>query len=248
MTVRCQRGGCRSTRRAIVAPHESGTVELAPTRRRIGPRQPVERARAVEHTKSAYRALEGSGYGTRRFINARGTRTARARTRAPGVRIVSRQVFFTSAPRCAATRPARETVAPRAVTRLGPSEHRGGHRGSGGAHAPGPHLIRRALSGRDVPRQSRHQNKRLWTLTQPWTHRTRPPLLGNLAEEREIPTSVHKPISFLLQKKRTKNTYDDSCRDVRVSSERADSDGTNNTTRVNMPPPANVRRTSRLLL
>jgi hypothetical protein len=59
------------------------------------------------------------------------------------------------------------------------------------------------------------QNKRLWTLTQPWTHRTRPPLLGNLAEEREIPTSVHSPFLF-LQTRRTTNTDDDNRRELRV--------------------------------
>src|SRR5229473_8165721 len=48
--------------------------------------------------------------------------------------------------------------------------------------APGPHLIRRPLSLRHVPRPHREpEQKRLWTLTQPWTHRTRPRLLGNLA-------------------------------------------------------------------
>src|SRR5207245_7961632 len=43
--------------------------------------------------------------------------------------------------------------------------------------------------------------KRLWTLPQPWTHRTRPPLLGNLAEEREIPTSVHSPFPLSSEEK-----------------------------------------------
>ena len=74
---------------------------------------------------------------------------------------------------------------------LGSSEHRGGHRGSGD------------ISSRPSPRPRRPQltvstdTKRLWTLTHPWTHRTRPPLLGNLAEEREIPTSVHSPFLFV---------------------------------------------------
>jgi hypothetical protein len=78
---------------------------------------------------------------------------------------------------------------------LGSSEHRGGHRGSGD------------ISSRPSPRPRRPQltvstdTKRLWTLTHPWTHRTRPPLLGNLAEEREIPTSVHSPSLFLRRNK-----------------------------------------------
>jgi hypothetical protein len=46
--------------------------------------------------------------------------------------------------------------------------------------------------------------KRLWTLPQPWTHRTRPPLLGNLAEKREIPTSVHSP-HFFFRRMKTQN-------------------------------------------
>jgi hypothetical protein len=45
------------------------------------------------------------------------------------------------------------------------------------------------------------RTQRLWTLPQPWTHRTRPPLLGNLAEEREIPTSVHSPFLFPPEEK-----------------------------------------------
>ena len=75
---------------------------------------------------------------------------------------------------------------------------------------------RRAVSIRGPRRSPQFANrtKRLWTLTQPWTHRTRPPLLGNLAEEREIPTSVHSP-SLFLQKRRTKNTYDDDGLDLR---------------------------------
>ncbi len=64
---------------------------------------------------------------------------------------------------------------------------------------PSPH--RHAVSLRDVPPRWHEQNKRLWTLTQPWTHRTRPPLLGNLAEEREIPTSVHSPFLFPSEEK-----------------------------------------------
>src|SRR5260370_32081774 len=51
------------------------------------------------------------------------------------------------------------------------------------------------------PRDGHEQNKRLWTLTQPWTHRTRPPVLGKLAEEREIPTSVHSPFLFPSEEK-----------------------------------------------
>jgi hypothetical protein len=80
--------------------------------------------------------------------------------------------------------------------------------------APGPHLIhsRVSLAVCAVYDNSRTTTKRPWTLPQPWTHRTRPPLLGNLAAEREIPTSVHSPFLF-LQKRRTKNTYDDDCRD-----------------------------------
>ncbi len=61
----------------------------------------------------------------------------------------------------------------------------------------------------------RTTTKRPWTLSQPWTHRTRPPLLGNLAAEREIPTSVHSPF-LLLQKRRTKNADDRDGRDLRV--------------------------------
>ena len=41
---------------------------------------------------------------------------------------------------------------------------------------------------------------RRWTLTQPSTHRTRPPLLGNLAERREIPTSIHSHSLFQKNK------------------------------------------------
>ena len=63
------------------------------------------------------------------------------------------------------------------------------------------------ISSRPSPRPRRPQltvttdTKRLWTLTHPWTHRTRPPLLGNLAEEREIPTSVHSPFLFFRKNK-----------------------------------------------
>ena len=73
----------------------------------------------------------------------------------------------------------------------------------------------------DLPRPSAYATrarspkpKRLWTLPQRWTHRTRPPLLGNLAEEREIPTAP-TALFFFLQKRRTKNTYDDACPDLR---------------------------------
>ena len=54
-------------------------------------------------------------------------------------RLQSRQVFWrrgtsTSEQRRTPTGHAGETVTQRTVTRLGPSEHRGGHRGSGGAN------------------------------------------------------------------------------------------------------------------
>jgi hypothetical protein len=77
---------------------------------------------------------------------------------------------------------------------------------------PSPH--RHAASLRDVPPQRHDQHKRLWTLTQPWTHRTRPPLLGNLAEEREIPTSVHSH-SLFFRRTKTKNNYNDAGPDLR---------------------------------
>ena len=86
--------------------------------------------------------------------------------------------------------------------RIGPSEHRDGH----------PRVWRSKLQaltfnrrGCQLTRAARTgSTKRLWTLPQPWTHRTRPPLLGNLAEEREIPTSAHSHPLFFL-KRRTKN-------------------------------------------
>ena len=60
-------------------------------------------------------------------------------------------------------------------------------------------------AARSVRHDARSPNlKRLWTLTQPWTHRTRPPLLGNLAEEREIPTSAHSH-SLSFRRTKTKN-------------------------------------------
>ena len=79
--------------------------------------------------------------------------------------------------------------------------------------APGPHLRSPPTSAYATSASSR-KPKRPWTLTQPWTHRTRPPLLGNLAEEREIPTSVHSH-SLFLQKHKTKNNYDDAGPDLR---------------------------------
>ena len=84
---------------------------------------------------------------------------------------------------------------------LGPSEHRGGHRGSGGS-APGPHLRppRRQLTR--APRLA--QTKRLWTLTQPWTHRTRPQLLGNLAQNAGFPRASTAILFFLRRRRRTR--------------------------------------------
>jgi hypothetical protein len=74
---------------------------------------------------------------------------------------------------------------------------------------------RRQLTRAARPRST----KRLWTLTQPWTHRTRPPLLGNLAEEREIPTSAHSH-SLFRQKNKTKNNTTTLVQIYAVSGER----------------------------
>src|SRR5207247_1647632 len=66
--------------------------------------------------------------------------------------------------------------------------------------APGPHLVRcgpQRTVKFDAP------TKRLWTLTQLWTQRTRPQLLGNLAEKREIPTSAHSH-SFFFRRTKTR--------------------------------------------
>src|SRR4030095_5095975 len=81
--------------------------------------------------------------------------------------------------------------------------------------APGPHLVPSAYAApRSSPQFAPNRTKRLWTLTQPWTHRTRPPLLGNLAEEREIPTSAHSH-SLLFRRTKTKNNYNDAGPDLR---------------------------------
>jgi len=73
--------------------------------------------------------------------------------------------------------------------------------------APGPHLIRRSAQ-RTPPPRDRSNPGGLWTLTRLWTHRSRPQPLGNLAEEREIPTSVHSPLffSFFQEKIKTGST------------------------------------------
>jgi serine/threonine protein kinase len=47
-----------------------------------------------------------------------------------------------------------------------------------------------------------------WTLTRLWTHRSRPQPLGNLAGEREIPTSVYSPSSLLCFKTRSRPNRD----------------------------------------
>src|SRR5207247_6061088 len=88
--------------------------------------------------------------------------------------------------------------------RLGPSEHRGGHPRVWRSKLQALifHRPRRQLTRAVRPRST----KRLWTLTQPWTHRTRPPLLGNLAEEREIPTSVHSHSLFFRRTRRRTTT------------------------------------------
>jgi hypothetical protein len=84
--------------------------------------------------------------------------------------------------------------------------------------APGPHLIRRRAQL--TPRaRDRSNPKRPWTLTQPWTHRTRPPLLGNLAEEREIPTSAHSH-SLSFRRTKTKNNDPTLVQIYAVSDER----------------------------
>ena len=67
--------------------------------------------------------------------------------------------------------------------------------------APGPHLGLAAVLSLCDARTIAHA-KRLWTLTQPWTHRTRPPLLGNLADEREIPTASTAPFFFSSEEKK----------------------------------------------
>jgi hypothetical protein len=85
---------------------------------------------------------------------------------------------------------------------LGPSEHRGGHRGSGGS-APGPHLIRRSAQLTRLP-PSRPNRGRLWTLPELWTHRTRPQLLGKPAQNAGFPQASTATLFFVYKK--TKNT------------------------------------------
>src|SRR2546427_4851195 len=70
--------------------------------------------------------------------------------------------------------------------------------------APGPHL-RWSRTSAYATRARSPSSKRLWTLPQPWTHRTRPPLLGNLAEEREIPTAP-TAILFFSEEQRRRTT------------------------------------------
>jgi hypothetical protein len=54
MTVRFHGWCSRLPRRAIVVCRADGTVELTPNHTEIVPRQPVDRARAVENAKSAF--------------------------------------------------------------------------------------------------------------------------------------------------------------------------------------------------
>ena len=77
--------------------------------------------------------------------------------------------------------------------------------------APGPHLVRCCPQ---PTVKTGAPTKRPWTLTPLWTQRTRPQRLGNLAEEREIPTAPTAML-FFLQKRRTKNSYGDDCPDLR---------------------------------
>ena len=65
------------------------------------------------------------------------------------------------------------------------------------ASTPGPHLLRRTAQ-RTRQRPGRSNPGGRWTLTRLWTHRPRPQPLGNLAAEREIPTSVHSPFFSLF--------------------------------------------------
>ena len=58
---------------------------------------------------------------------------------------------------------------------------------------PHPHL------SRPVPYPTNPGGR--WTLPRLWTHRPRPQPLGNLAGEREIPTSAHSPSSLSLFRK-----------------------------------------------
>jgi hypothetical protein len=68
------------------------------------------------------------------------------------------------------------------------------------ASTPGPHLIRRKdLAYATAARAFKPGGR--WTLTRLWTHRSRPQPLGNLAGEREIPTSVHSPSSWFASGK-----------------------------------------------
>ena len=87
------------TRRAIVVRRASGTVEMTLTHVGIVPRQPVDRARAVENAKSAFSTSSLHAHRTRAHTLHRRTRqglpnrTKRIRSRRPNnVRRITRPI------------------------------------------------------------------------------------------------------------------------------------------------------------
>ena len=78
----------------------------------------------------------------------------------------------------------------------------------GQSSRPSPRRGVSLRGSRRSPQFAPNRAKRPWTLTQPWTHRTRPPLCGNPAAEREIPTSAHSR-SLFFRRTTTKNNYND---------------------------------------
>src|SRR5690606_37916198 len=89
---------------------------------------------------------------------------------------------------------------------LGPSKHRGGHRGSGDLTSRPSPRPQWSSAYREMPGP-----KRPWTLTHLRTHGTRPQVLGNLAAEREIPTAPTATFPFSIERRnrRPKPCYDD---------------------------------------